>query len=426
MKKLTSGYINYFQIDGSTAGIKVVAFKNINPANTFKLDYVRYIAKAINYMVSSFVYWSDRKNKPVDNIILTNKSLAKNLDCSVSHAAYVITQIKDLFNMNFTRQKYRGGARTIKLNKTFIDFMKIYSEEDYTAFIEAHNIQDSEMLYALRQIYTYRIWGLSSSQLSKDQKESMKQFIIDNRDYLHAAATSNKSNLARIEYINKHAKYLTEMQNNQLSKIREASKLGKLVHYLHSVLIRLEQKISAVLFNKNKDTDTSNIINHSPIERNQTPGETVAEAGAKAEAQKIPEDSPSDMSIKDYYSFMSLWNYIAFDNAIPTLEMLTEKRKQSINQLAKIHSKGDLLKAVKNIRHLYHDSSKYKYMITFERFIQSETFLHVLELSSFDPRVESEDFMDKLQAQRTYTRIVKEIPEFLTHEEAKEWWKLNK
>ena len=73
MKKLTSGYINYFQEDESTAGIKVVAFKNINPSNSFKLDYVRFIAKGINYMISSFVYWSNRNNRPVDHVILTNK-----------------------------------------------------------------------------------------------------------------------------------------------------------------------------------------------------------------------------------------------------------------------------------------------------------------------------------------------------------------
>lgn len=426
MKKLTSGYINYFRADGSTAGIKVVAFKNINPANSFQLDYVRFIAKGINYMISSFVYWSNRNNKPVDHIILTNKSLAKNIDCSVSHAAYVITQIKELFTMDFTRQKYRGGARTIKLNKTFIDFMKVYSEDDYTAFIEAHNIQDSDMLYALRQIYLYRVWGLADSQLSKDQKEAKKQFIEDNKDHLHFVATSNKSDLARIDYINKHSKHLSEMQTNQLSKIREASKLGKLVHYLHSVLIRLEQKISAVLFHKNKDNDISNNVKNSTINGNSNQGESVAEASAKSAAQKIPEDSPSDMDIKDYYSFMALWNYIAIDNSMPRLEILTEARKQSIDRITKIHSKGDLLKAVKNIRHLYHDSSKYKHKITFERFIQSETFLSVLELSSFDPRVEELDLMGKIQEIRSFNTIVKEVPEFKTHKEAKEWWKLNK
>ena len=426
MKKLTSGYINYFKTDGSTAGIKVVAFKNINPANSFQLDYVRFIAKGINYMISSFVYWSDRNNRPVDHVILTNKSLAKNIDCSVSHAAYVITQIKELFNMDFTRQKYRGGARTIKLNKTFIDFMKVYSEEDYTAFIEAHNIQDSDMLYALRQIYMYRVWGLADSQLSKDQKESKKQFIDDNKDHLHFVATSNKSDLARIEYINKHAKYLTEMQNSQLGKIREASKLGKLVHYLHSVLIRLEQKISAALFSKSKENDTTDNVKHSTINGNSNQGESVAEASAKSKAQKIPEDSPSGMNIKDYYSFMALWNYLAIDNFMPRLEILTEARKQSIDRITKIHSKGDLLKAVKNIRHLYHDSSKYKYKMTIERFTQSETFLRVLEMSSFDPRLEEADFMHNLQDNSRLRRIVNEVPEFITHEEAKEWWKLNK
>ena len=65
-------------------------------------------------------------------------------------------------------------------------------------------------------------------------------------------------------------------------------------------------------------------------------------------------------------------------------------------------------------------------MITFERFTQDETFIRVLELTSFDPRLDELDYMDKIQAMRAFNTIVNEVPEFTTHEEAKDWWKLNK
>ncbi len=426
MKKITSAYISYDLDNGSTAGVRVASFKNINPVNSFKLSHRRHIGGAVNYIVSLFAYWSDRKGKPVDRVIVTDKLLAQNIGCSKSHAFIVANQIKVLFNMEFTRQKYRGGARSVRLNKTFIDFIKIYTEEEYDAFITAHNIQDSERLYALRQVYDYRIWGLTDSQLSRTEKEAKRIYIEDMKDHLHFVATSNKSDLARIETINKYSKHLSEMQTKQLSKIREASKLGKLVHYLHKVLIRLEQKVLLIKYHAEKDKTDNNNIDPSLINRNMNPGKSAAEVGASAVAQKIPEDDPEDMNIKDYYSFMALWNYLAIDNFMPRMEKLTEERKQSINQLAKSNSKGDLFTAVKNIRRLYHDSTKYKYKMTFERFSQDETFLHVLEINSFDPRIEDIDFMDKIEGVRTLNNIVNEIPEFITHEEAKEWWKLNK
>ena len=426
MKKLTSGYINYYLQDGSTAGIRVASFKNIDPRNSYKLEHRRYVSAAINFIVGSFVYWSDRYNKPVESIIMTDMNLAKNIGCSVDHANRLINQIEDLFTMNFTRAKYRGGARTVKLNKTFIDFIKIYTEQEYQAFIDAHNITEDKQLYALRQIYEYRIWGLTDSQLSPSGKAAKKEFIEEMKDHLHFVATSNKSDLARIELIQKHVHDLSELQQDQLSKIREASKLGKLVHYLHSVLIRLEQKILLKIFFDKQDKELKEEQNHSRINGNQTPGENVAEASAKSAAQKIPEEDSDTMAPRDYVVFMSLWNEVASNMSVPRIEMLTEQRKQSIDRLVKIHSKGDLFKAVKNIKHLYHDSSQYKTVMKFDRFVKDETFLMLLESNSFDPRLGDRDWLDGINDIKRFNQIEHSIPVFDNYDQAMSYWKQNK
>lgn len=426
MKKLTSGYINYHLEDATTCGIRVASFKKIDPTNAYKISHRRYISAAINYMVGSFVYWSDRYNKPVDSIILTDMNLSKNIGCSKDHAFRLMDRIEELFTMDFTRAKYRFGARTVKLNKTFIDFIKIYTEQEYQAFIDAHNITEDKKLYALRQIYEYRIWGLTDNQLSPSQKEAKKEFIEDMKDHLHFVATSNKSDLKRIELIQKHVHELSEIQQGQLSKIREASKLGKLVHYLHSVLIRLEQKILLNMYYAKQDKEVKDDQEHSRIDGNPTPGKTSEEKSASAVAQKIPEEDSNTMSPRDYVVFMSLWNEVSTEKSVPRLEMLTQERKQSIDRLVKIHSKGDLFKAVKNIRHLYHDSTQYKSAMKFDRFIQSETFLMLLESNSFDPRLKERDWLDGINDLKRFNSIEHSVPEFATHEQAMSYWKENK
>ena len=169
-------------------------------------------------------------------------------------------RIEELFNMDFTRQKYRGGSRTVKLNKTFTDFLKIYTEQEYQTFIDVHNITGSKQLYSLRQIYEYRIWGLTGSKLSPSQKEAKKEFIHDMSNPLHFVATSNKSDQVRIDVIQKQVHKLTELQQKQLSKIRQASKLGKLIFCLHSVLIRLENKILLGIYYAKQDKDRKSVV----------------------------------------------------------------------------------------------------------------------------------------------------------------------
>jgi len=422
MKKIKSAYIGYESPDGSKFGIRVKTFKNISSDNSYSIDYVRNSAKAFNFIIGRFAYWSQRKNVAQSSVIIVDKDLSKYIQNSRSNAAYVLLKLRDLFNLKFTRQKSRGGARTITLNKQVIDFMKVYSEDALTEYIDKYEIKDTNMIYILEQIYKYRIWEVTDSQLSFDEKMDKAGFIYDNQNYYHYVATSNKRNSARIQVIEKHQDKLSEVQQSQLKRIKEESSKGRLVHYLFTLLIKLEQKIT---FLTRKKDDPNNEIDeqpNSPIDRNRTEGEIKTTETTSAVTQKIPEDK---LSPRDYILFMYTWNDIAEDNSMPKLKALTEQRINSIDKLVKNYSKGELFKALKNIPHLYHDSSVYQYKMNFERFTRDETFVKLMELTSSDTRNTEESNTSFLN--RFFSNIAhRDIPSFETITDAKQWLRAQK
>lgn len=379
-KKKYDTYIEYVTPEGEVKGIKLKTFKGINPKNSYNVGYVRHIAGTLNYIIGSAAYWSKRHNTPQKSVIVTDSTISKFVGCSESHASYLVAQIRDLFSMEFTRQKYQGGARTINLNKQLIDFLKIYNETDYAAYIETHNIKDPKLLYSLRQIYEYKIWEVVDSKLTTDQQNDKLEFIDQMRNYHHHVATSSVSNDARIKKVQDSIKYLTEMEIKQLKNVRDASKLGKLAHYLFSVLIKLEQKISGIIFNQKKNKIELESNQSQGIEGNSNQGATVAEDEATAAAQKIPEDIIVDPSF--YIEVKDAWNNMIQDQSIPVLRGLTLRRIQSIDNIVKSYGKAKLLQAIYNVKNLHHDP-EYKYKMQFERFIQVDTFVYVLEQDSF-------------------------------------------
>ncbi|MBN2605276.1 MAG: hypothetical protein JXR62_05545 [Bacilli bacterium] len=420
MKKLKSAYINYIQPDGSTAGIKLNTFKGIDAQNSYKIGYVRHIPNSVNYVIGLIAYWSNRYNKPADSAIVTDHRMSKAIGCSKSHASYILTQIKDLFNLEFTRQKYQGGARTIQLNKQFIDFLKIYSEEDYQAYIQEHNITDDKLLYALRQIYLYRIWEVADSQLKPEQRQSKQDFIDEMRNHHHHVATANKSVDARLMNVEKGSKYLTELETNQLTKVRQASTLGKLAHYMFKVLIKLEQKISAIIYHKEAKAE-ENANNQPYIDGNYTPGENSARSWATSAAQKIPEEP--NLTPRDYAEVLITWNNMIQDQSIPEVKELTPGRIQSIDDIVKTYGKEKLLETIFKVKQLDHNP-KYQYKMKFDRFIQVDTFINVLELSS--PEVNSDDWFESYHQNMTSAHSnrvidISTIPQFDSVKGAIKW-----
>ena len=139
MKKLTEAYIGYYDTDNSEKGIKISVLKpGMDPKNAYNLDYVNYIANAFNFIIGRVAYFSERYNRSIRDVIVTDENLADISGCHVNHSSRVFKQLRDIFDLDYTRQSFKGGARTIKINKNMIEFMKIYSDQELYEFINKH------------------------------------------------------------------------------------------------------------------------------------------------------------------------------------------------------------------------------------------------------------------------------------------------
>jgi hypothetical protein len=427
MKQLKAAYIGYFDTQGDKQGFKIRTFRNTNATNSYTIDYVHHVSKAFNFLLGRVAYFSDRFNKPIPETILTGKDLAHNIGCSVSHASsYVIPQLKELFNLEYSREGNSHGARTIRINKRIIDFLKIYSEEDFQAFLMLHNLMDHE--YILRRLYERRIWEVTDSQLSKDEQKAKKDFMNqeDIRNYHSYVFTSNRSQASRIDYIEKSIKYLSEIERRQLDRIKsdqaEACKEErKLSWYFHQVLIKLEQKISAIL--RGHKAEPKQTPSQS-TKQNQTQGETEGQQSATRAARKIPESDPDTLTYQEAIQFFMIWNWLAPTEHLDRIKTITINRYQLLGDIVKSHSKGDLFQALSNIRRLYHDP-EYKYKVSFNQFATSR-FLNVLEATEPDSRLESQPgWEDGIEYLLETKALMNSVPEFESIEEANEWFKMN-
>jgi hypothetical protein len=414
MKKLTEAYIGYYSL-GMPAGFKVKTFRKINAANSYKLDRVHYVSNAFNFIIGRVVYFSQYKNKPVREIIVTGKDLAKNIGCHPSHAAYVLNSLKELFNLEFDRKGNHHGARTIRINKNMIDFLKIYSEVELQEYMMKHNLMEHG--YTLRRLFERRIWEAPDSQLTKEQIAAKKEFVSDPeiQNYHHEVYTSNKSDYARIDFVNKHDNKLNDVEFNQLRRIKAERAEGKLSYYLYKVLIKLEQKIS--FLTKTVKTAFKAVKKQSRVNGNPEKKETVAHERATAAAVKDPEDDLL-LTPKEIVYFFTLWNHMAPDYAMDKIKKITVKRIQSINELVKIYNKENLFEAVKNIKNLSWNAAKYKYRMQLNRFIQSETFLSTLECNSTTSKTSLEDIIEGTNNFRSIKALESSIPNFTELTEA--------
>ncbi len=423
--KLTSGYFRYYQEDGSLAGIKLATFKNIDAANGYKLDYVRYAPVAVNFIIGRFIYWSNRKNKPQDSIIITNKDLAKTIGCHEVHASEVMNRIRDLFDLEFIRQGNRGGSRRIKLNKAFIEFLKVFTEDDYTEYVETYNITDSKELYALRQIYKYRLFSLTDNQLSDEQKLAKQEYLEYQRNFFHYVATSDKSTYKRIDFLDQHQDKLTSIEKKQLERIKKESKLGKLVHYLHKVLIKIENHISAILMRMNEEPKEETTDNTASTDRNKTKGEQATTKQVTALRQKEPEaDEDHTPTLTKITGIVKFWNMMC-STGMPEVKRITEQRTHSIGKLISKYGYRKVIFAIRNTSYLYHDEDKYKYKMTLERFSVPKTIEYLIDLKDYDTRINPGMRRASGWQFMNYTTIESDMPEFRSIKEANSWLEAN-
>lgn len=427
MKTLKSAYIGYYAEDNSEQGFKIKTFRSINATNSYTIGYVHHVSRAFNFLLGRVAFFSQRLNKPVREVIITGKDLAANIGCHASHSSYVLKTLQDLFDLEFVRHNNSHGARTIKINKRIIEFLKVYSEEEFQLYMMKYDLLSKESI--LRRLYERRIWETPDSQIDSREEIKAKQVFMDQKEiknYHHYTYTSNRDDQKRISYIEKAKNHLSEIEANQLNKIKEAKENGsKLEYYLHKVLLNLEQKISYILNYVHKQKTIQEVPTHAIIERNQEKVESEGYNSALRQAQRKPENTDdSSISYTEAVQFFTVWNTIAQAEGLNTIKEITLNRYKSLDMLCKFKSKGDLFKALSNIKKLFHDESSYKYKITFDRFCKKDTFIKLLETTNYDPR--TLDTLTSWEKGVEYISVVKSIknsvPEIKTLREANSYF----
>lgn len=427
MSTFNSAYIGYHLNDDETAGFRIKTFKNINSRNSYTVGYVHHVSRTFNFLLGRLVYFSQLYNKPVSEVIITGKDLAKNINCHKSHAAYVLNSLKEIFNLEFDRHGNFHGARTIRINKNIIDFLKVYSEEDLQAYIEYYNLH--EHAYTVRRLYERKIWEVPDSQLSRKQQKEKVEFMKDPdiHNYHHETYTKHKGDNVRIKLVETNYNKLSSVEKAQIDRIKTEKRTGKLSYYLHKVLIKLEQKISFIIDQLKRTSNVQESTQSQVTNRNTEGTETTAHKAATRAAVKNPEDPEPAlvMSYQEIMQFFMLWNSMTHLEKMDQIKVITPDRIQSINNLVKSYGKENLFKALKRIRNLYHDVDKYQYKMNFNRFIQDETFISVLETTSKDSRLDQHDWETGIANIMLDNDVINSVPEFESKSAAIAWWNEN-
>jgi len=363
MKQLKEAYIGYIDHDGTPRGIKLATIKSgMKASNVYSLDYIHFIANALNFIIGRIMYFLDRNNRPISEVIITDDMLAEYIGCHPNHSPRVLKSLKDIFGLKYTRQHFKGGARTITINRTLIDFMGIFSDAELYSFIERNKI-NSKQYRALQQMYRYRVFGVkpSSNQLKPSQEKARKEFVRRNNDFYHHVSTSNQNDYTRIDFIKSHSDKLSNLKKAQLDRITEEKKKGKLSSYFFRLLVRIEQFISNLL-KKDKKNEAGTVSEDQPQLNENPNGMSAAHESAIAEAT---------LSIDDYNMITDTWNNMCKDDpAVPAIPGLTKEEKKLINVNVESNTIERVIKAINNVPNLEHDK-QYKFRINFRRFISN-------------------------------------------------------
>lgn len=423
VKDLTSTYINYYTEEtGEISGIRLITLNGKDSKIFYKTDYNTYIPNAINYILGLLGHFGNKRSKPEAHVFVSNKLLTKNIGVSYSHASKVMDQIEDIFQLDISHDKGRGRSRTVKITKTFIDFMKVFSESQLEDYIITNNI-DHVHRFALVQVYRYLGWGISPGQLSPELKAQRKSYMSDpdRKNFLHYAFTSKWKSETRIQFLVDHQEKLSESQQKQLHNLQEAHVPGERLHiYWFRLLIKLQQIVTWIIEKAKKTepkTDTKTSVNNE----NTNQESSVAHTAATRAHQKKPEPiTTTSEKLQFMGKIITSWNTRAERNNLPAVKRLTPSRHDSLLTLMEEYTQEEILKALHNIDYI-HQGEDYDYKFTFTRFIQSETILYVLEYDTNGMKAIDVDIMTGIRNGIDTRRQLVTVPLFDSPHQLNTW-----
>ncbi len=429
MKVITEAYINYKSENNEIFGVPVKIIKpDLKPKNFNKLGYMHYVANAFTYMISLHTYWSDRNgaNKGT-SVIISNEQLADNIGCHVSTSDRVMKTLKEIFGLEYNRRHEKYGAREITINNRVIEFLKIYSLDEFYEYKIKYNLHGKKLDKALQQLFRYRAWTVKPKFLDPSQKVSLNSFLKKNQNFYHRAITDHVTDYQRIDVIKANKDKISALNITQLDRIIEEKKQGKLSQYWNKILINLQQLVTKAIqrikrVKKDQDQESTNEIK-SLIESESNQGGTVAHDSATKKQQRLPEDR---LNPNEYIEVLVEWNNMLLDRDIPNIDTLDQNVINAIDKQVKSIGKSKLISCIRKISGL--DSvSNGSYKMTFNNFMTKKT-IDLIDGSNIIEDVQASSWFSEYMEEHLGVISVpyidcKEVPTFNNITEASTWWK---
>ena len=434
--------VQYVTNDGTFKKIKLQAINGVNISNSFNIPYVRGTVGLFNAIISRFMFFGvfDAKGKPraypvaQEKIFFPAHQAAPMINRCESQVFNIIRSIERTLDIHVSRAHAKAGANVFRLSERAIEFLYIFKYQDLIKFIEKYDIEESDQ-YALKQMYNYRVVRPSDGNLNHDQRDEFYSFMKDrrHRDFVHFCSQNNKTPEVRVTEIEAHIDVLSLKQQEQLARIKQILKAtpGKLKHYFHWLLIKLQQFITFM-------ADKANIINKTNakpnktvsqvVNRNKTEGEQRTTEEVASVHKKEPNVHKSNnATLQDVVEVAVLWNIMSAGKDMDQLHTLTDKRIQSITNLVKSHEKGAVLTAIRNTNNMTQGEGMQS-LVQFKDFLKDSTddnsrFNKILNYNTPNSNLSNRDNMNRGNKLFKFNSI--QVPEFKTSTEAKYWFKDN-
>lgn len=430
MKLVTEAYINYLNENNEVFGVPVKIIKaGLKPKNFNKLDHINYVANAFTYMISLHVFFSDQKGSNRElSVMISDEQLADNIGCSVSSAERAMKKLKQIFGLEYTRRHERGGVREITINNRVIDFLKIYTLEEFYEYKNKYNLHGKKLDKALQQLFRYRAWGVKPKYLAPSQRESLNKYLKKHQNFYHRAITNHITEYQRIDEVKANKDKISTLNIAQLDRIIEEKKQGKLSWYWNKILINLQQLVTKAIqrmkrVKKDQDNESTNEIK-SLIESESIQGGSVAHDSATMKHQRLPEDQ---LKPSEYIEVLVEWNNMLSDRDIPNIEALDQNVINAIDKQVKSIGKAKLISNIRKVSGLKSVSNG-SYKMTFSKFMTKKT-LDLIDSSNIVEDISGPSWLADYELEHfgvvSVPRIGwEDIPTFNTITEASTWWKV--
>lgn len=429
MKLVTEAYVNYKSENNEIFGVPVKIIKSdLKPKNFNKLDYIHYVANAFTYMISLHVYFSDRNgSKKETSVIISNEQLADNIGCHISTSDRIMKTLKEIFGLEYNRRHEKYGAREITINNRVIEFLKIYSLEEFYEYKAKYNLNGKKLDKALQQLFRYRAWTVKPKFLNPSQRESLNRFLKKNQNFYHRAITDHVTDYQRIDQVKANKDKISDLNITQLERIIEEKKQGKLSQYWNKILINLQQMVTKAIrrmkkIKKDQDQESTNEIK-SLIESESNQGGSVAHDSATMKHQRLPEDQ---LKPSEYLEVLVEWNNMLSDRDIPNIDALNQNVINAIDKQVKSIGKRKLISNIRKISGL-ESVSNGLYKMTFSKFMTKKT-LDLIDSSNIVEDISGPSWLAEYELEHFGVVSVpliawEDIPTFNTITEASTWWK---